>query len=65
MRRGVTQTTTIGRSEARAQLARLLTCARPEKLAGFTVEELAAINATPRAEIAVMLAEAQQGRLVL
>lgn len=57
-------TPTLTCKEARSQLACLLAGARPERLAGFTVEGLSAINATPRKEIAEMLERARQGRLV-
>lgn len=61
--RGAVETSTIDAKHARAQLAMLLAKARPEKLAGFTVDSLAAMNRTPRREIEAMLDEARQGRL--
>lgn len=56
-------TAEIDRANARAQLAMLLSAATAEKLAGFTVDGLAAMNRTPKGEIEAMLAEARQGRM--
>ena len=52
----------IGIAQARAQLALLLANASDDKLAGFTVDKLAAMNRTPRADIQAMLYDAQRNR---
>ena len=61
-RNGFRHAETITRAQARAQLALLLANASDEKLAGFTVDKLAALNRTPRAEIQAMLYDAQRAR---
>ena len=55
--------TEIDRKNARAQLAMMLSAMTPERLASHSVDSLAAINRTPKSEIAVMLERARQGRL--
>lgn len=51
--------------QARTQLRMLLANTTNEKLANFTVDKLAALNRTPRGEIAAMLYEAQLARKVV
>lgn len=50
---------------ARAQLRLLLANTTNERLANFTVDKLAAMNRTPRREIAQALYEAQMARRVV
>lgn len=54
--------TTIDRKHARSQLAQLLAGMTDERLRSHSVDSLAAINRTPKPEIAVMLADARQRR---
>lgn len=61
-RNGVRSADSIGVAHARAQLALLLANASDERLAGFTVDKLAAMNRTPRGEIQALLYEAQRNR---
>jgi hypothetical protein len=49
-------------ASAKARLALLLSCAPDQKLAGFTVDSLAATHRVPRKAVAEMLLRAQLGR---
>lgn len=62
-RRAICDTGEINRAQAFAQLRLMLSAMRPERLAAVTVDELAAINKTPRSEIERALGEARQGRM--
>ena len=55
----------ISLDQARAQLRMLLTNTTDEKLANFSVDKLAAMNRTPRGEIAAMLYDALKARRVV
>jgi len=55
----------ISLDAARAQLRLLLANTTDEKLGNFTVDKLAALNRTPRGEIAAALYEAQRARRVV
>ena len=54
----------ISAAAARAQLATMLAAMTDERLRSHSVDSLAAINRTPKAEIAAMLQEARQRRLM-
>lgn len=56
---------TISLDHARAQLRLLLANTTDERLSNFTVDKLAAMNRTPRGEIAAALYEAQRARRIV
>jgi hypothetical protein len=55
------ETTTIDTAARKTHAVNLITCARPEKQAAFTVDQIVRLTGAPRAFVAEKLAAVQKG----